>query len=121
MGLRKKWKTTNRADGPTGRKYKGTLRDVSFVGGDPDAIDFVDHMCMQEEKTRSEILPTLHYAYRVRVGEITHEEAEKLGFPDPRYRTEIDKFLEDEKKRIEKMVAYSIHNDCKAPTLCTKI
>jgi hypothetical protein len=71
MTLRKKWKTTDRAEGPSGRKRAGTFRDVSLVGGDPDLIDEIDQRCQQEGLKRSEVLKTLDKIRRIRAGDFT--------------------------------------------------
>ena len=57
--LKKEWKTTKRPEGPTGRPYSGTFRDVSMIYHSPEFIDYVDDTCIRDEITRSEFFERL--------------------------------------------------------------
>lgn len=61
MSLKKEWKTTNRPDGPTGRKRKGTFRDVSFRFYEIQFIDDADFVCIHMGLKRSELQKILAY------------------------------------------------------------
>ncbi len=59
MTLTKKWKTTNRPDGPTGYQYKGTFRDVSLTHYKPEFVDNLDFYCLQKNINRSDVIRML--------------------------------------------------------------
>ena len=69
MNSEKKWKTTDKLSGPSGRKVSGTFRDVSMTAYSPEFIDEVDSLCVDYKKKRSEIFKL----------------AERVGTPNPTY------------------------------------
>lgn len=60
MDLVSKWKTTNKPEGPTGLKRKGTFRDVSLTHYIPEFVDDVDYVCLQLSLKRSEVMDKLN-------------------------------------------------------------
>lgn len=60
MDLKKEWKTTDRPEGPTGRKKSGTFRDISLTRLPPEDIDEIDSECMRLGMKRSEYMESLY-------------------------------------------------------------
>ena len=56
MDLVIKWKTTNKPEGPTGLKRKGTFRDISLSHYIPEFVDNFDHTCIQRNINRSQLM-----------------------------------------------------------------
>lgn len=59
MSLQRIWKTTANANGPSGRKYKGTFRDVSLANLTPEYIDNFDYICIKCSVKRSDLVEVL--------------------------------------------------------------
>ena len=53
MSLQKVWKSTGTINAPSGRRRRGTFRDVSLSGLPSELIDEVDSACIERSISRS--------------------------------------------------------------------
>ena len=56
MSQDKRWKSTKDGSQPTGRKVKGTLKDISLIQCFPRFIEAVDLESQKQGKPRSEVI-----------------------------------------------------------------